>query len=168
MKESTFYTRADKVFYEKLARKYSKPGELQDFLVANMRLDPKIWVRELCSREAQAAYDEYRKITESYSYVFASTLALIRDTHGEKPFDALFVSTSGEKPPLLILHLQGDVSLEVLIGIDIVTNCFAHWNRAITEPIIWETIHARASRLAPFLKLNPVKLKGIMRKEFMT
>lgn len=162
----TFYTRKDRFFYEKLARKFDgKPDELRNYFVANLSNNPKTWIRELVGVKAESVYNDWKKYQESLSYNFQQDVCRI----GEKdlPFDDLFSCSDGQHPILLDMYTNSEIAIETLIGFDILLGCFKRWNKEIDDPIVWPDIYTFCQRYRPFLRVNKQKFKEILKGEFV-
>ena len=82
-------------------------------------------------------------------------------------FDDLFRCADGQHPPLLSLYTNSEIAIETLIGFDILLKCFRRWNKEIDDPIIWPDIFTLCQRYRPFLRIDDVRFKEILVKEFV-
>ena len=163
-----FRTKPDRYFYEKLAKKYNQT-ELLGFFVSNLIHKPDVWIGDLCKQERfENVYLNWKRKKESLSYCFGEDVSLIRK--GEDDFEKLFECNENEHPRLLDLYTEGTISLETLMGIDLVVDCFEHWNRILGVDIIWKDIHHLCIQYKPFLNYDYITksfYKKILRKEFI-
>jgi len=163
-----FRERKDRYYFEKLTRKYSE-SELINFFVSNLIINPDVWVGELCrDKTCEERYKEWKRKKESLTYVFQSDIMTIKDL--ESDFDELFVCKPNEYPKLIDLYTEGAISLETLIGFDLVLGCFGRWNRTIGDDIIWKDLYHLCFCYRPFLNYDVKterKFRTILQKEFL-
>ena len=163
---TTFGSRKDRFFYEKLARKFDgKPDDLRNYFVSNLSQNPKMWIRELVGVHAEETYSKWKAKQESLSYNFQQDVSKIGEQ--DIKFDDLFACVNGQHPPLLNLYTNSEIAIETLIGFDILLKCFQRWNKEIDDPIIWPDIFMFCERYRPFLRVDDIKFKEILRKEFL-
>ena len=164
---STFNTRKDRFFYEKLARKFDgKPEEIRNYFACNLRENPKMWIRELIGTQAEETYTKWKTYQESLTYNLLQDVTKVGDIHGGD-FSSLFICEGGQHPSLLTLYTNSEISIETLIGFDILLECFKRWNKEIDDPIIWPDIFTFCQRYRPFLRIDDKKFKQILTKEFV-
>lgn len=165
---STFYTRKDRFFYEKLARKFEgKPEELRDYFACNFSINPKMWIREMVGVNAENAYLRWKAAQESSVYNFRQDVAKVGELH-TGTFDELFMCKPSQHPILLDFCTNSDIALDTLIGFDIILKCFDRWNKEIDDPIVWPDIYAHCLRYRPFLRIDAKKFKEVLVKEFVS
>lgn len=71
LKFDTFYKNQGRCKqFAKLARRFSnlEDSVLENYLIANFIKNPKVYVDALCTKNAQANYDDYRRIHENFTY----------------------------------------------------------------------------------------------------
>ena len=166
-KESTYQQRNDFWFFETIAKKLSSE-EIQDFLLASFIYsdDPsKIWIGDI-KRAGKDRWMAYQKQRQSMSYTVEQDLGSVADymeTQGHS-FNDLF-ATLGSHPPLLKLHVKGDVSLETMIVMDICLKFTPLWDKKLTDPL-WESISLKIKKYKPFLSIPSDKYRKIMKDKF--
>jgi hypothetical protein len=162
----SFSTKKDKYFYERLARRYDEK-ELQEFFVSCMIKNPDVWVGDMCRDVRHSEnYMDWKRRKESMTYCFSEEVKKIAEE--EPSFDQLFVCKRGEHPKLFDLYNERTITLETLLGIDLVTDCFDDWNTYLEDDIIWKDAYYLAKQYRPFLMMESKKnrFKNILRKEF--
>ena len=163
---SSFHSRRDRFFYEKLARRFEgKPDDLRNFFVCNLSDNPKQWIRELIGVQAEEKYKQWKAKQESLSYNFQQDVSKIAEQNIK--FDDLFHCADGQHPPLLSMYTNSEITIETLIGFDILLKCFRRWNKEIDDPIIWPDIYTFCQRYRPFLRIDNKRFKEILVKEFV-
>lgn len=140
----SFEKRNDGYFYFKL----SKRKDWFDYLLANMLHDPKVWIGRLVnSEECQQIYNDFVKKTESLTYIFKSDLKKL-----DPNFNKNLMVIDGEYPHLLNLHRSGQVSMETVVILDDLVNFSPHWNRKISDTLIYPSINRTWQKYKPFLR----------------
>jgi hypothetical protein len=162
----SFSTKKDKYFYERLARRYDEK-ELVEFFVSCMIKNPNVWVGDMCRDVSHSEnYMDWKRRKESMTYCFSEEVKKVAEE--EPDFDQLFVCKKGEHPKLFDLYNERTITLETLLGIDLVTDCFDDWNTYLEDDIIWKDAYYLAKQYRPFLMMESKKnrFKNILRKEF--
>ena len=166
MNAHSFSTKKDKYFYEKLARRYNDK-ELQEFFVSCLIKNPDVWAGDMCREVSYSEnYLDWKRRKESLTYCFIEDVKKIVEE--EPDFNQLFVCRKGEHPKLFDLYNERTIELETLLGIDLVTDCFADWNTKLEDDIIWKDAYHLAKQYRPFLTMESKKnrFRNILRKEF--
>jgi hypothetical protein len=154
LKQSSFNTRKDKLFFEKL----SKRPDYHDFLIANFAHDSKLWIKELAySEEADKRYTDWKKKTQSLTYHVKNQLNKLSEK-----FDSNFKCRGNNHPKLLKLYLGGEISLETLCVLLELTGAIKHWDSKLEYDPIWEEFRMKIVKYTPFLKYDREKMKKIV------
>ena len=166
-KEETYQQRNDFWFFETIAKKLSSE-EVQDFLLASFiySKDPtKIWIGDI-KRSGSDRWMALQKQRQSMSYIVEQDLGHVADYMEAKgnSFNDLF-ETLGSHPPLLKLHVKGDVSLETMVVMDICLKFIPIWDEKLTDPL-WESISMKIKKYKPFLSIPSNKYRKIMKDKF--
>jgi hypothetical protein len=156
-----FQKRKDKYLFHKLSRKLSDE-EVVPFLVANFVHSGDTWTRTLLSDGAEDVYNDWKKKIESMSYVFENDLRKIMGEDHKlltkcKSFD-------GKYPEVLSLYMQGDITLETLVILNIVINFIDHWDKEISDTIVYPKIAMKMRKYQPFFSIDLDKMKNIIKK----
>jgi hypothetical protein len=164
---NSFRTKKDRFQFERLTRKYGE-SELVEFLVSNLISNPDVWVGELCRNpDYDVRYQNWKKKKQALTYQFQCDILCIKEL--DKSFNVLFQCTQMEHPRIFDLYNEGTISLETIIGIDMVLGCFVHWDRILKGDIIWDDFYHMCRQYTPFLNYDVKqrnKFKDILRKEF--
>lgn len=155
-----FMMRKDKYTFYKLSRQY-KRDELFGFYVANLLKNPKIWVGELLTEDANSEYVLWLKMQQMLSYAFEQQLDYIFDKV-DKPDDLLKV-VDGEYPLLYNEYLQDKVSIETMIILDDILNFFPMWQKKIDDDLIFPDFVFKCKKYKPFLHYDKPKFKTLLK-----
>jgi hypothetical protein len=158
VRADSFNTRKDKIFFEKL----SKHKDPKGFLIANLVIDEKVWIKDLAYNEvAQTRYNDWIKRIESLTYMFKSELSKLKEN-----FDENFLVEEYDHPYLLKLYLQKEISIETLVILVEVTYCFKHWNKKLSEDPVWDQVSFKIKKYKSFLNFDTAKIKSIIVDKF--
>lgn len=154
----SFERRKDKYFFYKLAR----VKNAEELLLANMVLNPKIWVGDLVNNdETQSIFKNWKKRQESISYVFKTEIGQLDDE-----FKSNFKVKDGQYPYVIKLYLQNKLSLETLVILTDFINCIPYWNEKISDTIVWPDINRSISKYRGFIDYDVSKIKKILLDRF--
>ena len=156
----SFYKRKDRFWFEKLSRN-KNDKEVIDFFVSNFITctDPnKLWIGEMI-REGENRYTEWKKRTQSLSYVFKEEIEII---FSDQDFDTVFVNKQGH-PILLKKYLGGDISIETLVILDKILGFKKNFDSELQDPV-WESVSLRMKKYSPFLNIDVFRYKKILKE----
>lgn len=167
MTNESFEKRKDTFFFRKIERRYNDQ-ELTDFFVSNFVDNNKTkWIGELSNIDAEKTYANWKKRIQSFSYMFEQDLLIAKDKlHTANPSE-LWESVSGAHPEILKLYLGKKISIETLIGSNIVLNYLPKWDREIKDTIIWPDVSKSIRKYSPFINMNKNDLTKIIKKVFL-
>ena len=157
---SSFNKRKDKYWFEKTSRKYSDQ-EILDFLLSNFitaNNPQNLWIGEIIN-SGERNYSEWMKRQQSLTYLFKEQLEGLLS---EKKLDEVFDCSKGH-PPILKKYLGGDLSLETLIILEKIFSFVKNFDKTIKDPV-WETVSLKVKKYIPFININMVYYKKILRK----
>jgi hypothetical protein len=165
---SSFEKRKDVFFFRKIERRYSDE-ELTDYFVANfVSKSTGRWIGELSSIQSEKTYDQWKKMIESFSYLFKQDMEKIKDnSQFTNPSDMWTVDNSNMHPEVLRLFLGNKVSLESMVGANRVLKFVSLWDRTITENFIWPDISKNIKKYDVFLKIDEKNIRKIMKEVFI-
>ena len=156
---SSFNKRKDKYWFEKTSRKYSDQ-EILDFLLSNFitaNNPQNLWIGEIIN-SGERNYSEWMKRQQSLTYLFKEQLEGLLS---EKKLDEVFDCSKGH-PPILKKYLGGDLSLETLIILEKIFSFVKNFDKTIKDPV-WETVSLKVKKYIPFININMVYYKKILR-----
>ena len=157
---SSFNKRKDKYWFEKTSRKYSDQ-EILDFLLSNFitaNNPQNLWIGEIIN-SGERNYSEWMRRQQSLTYLFKEQL---EELLSEKKLDEVFDCSKGH-PLILKKYLGGDLSLETLIILEKVLSFVKNFDKTIKDPI-WETVSLKVKKYIPFININMVYYKKILRE----
>ena len=156
-----FMLRKDKFQFYKLSRKY-KYDELFGFFVANMLVNPKIWVGDLLSEDADSEYKLWQKTQQSLTYVFEQDLHKLFDMVNN-PEDLLRVVDT-EYPLLYNLYTQDAIQLETVIIMNDLLTFLPMWKKRVGDDLIFPDFVKSCEKYKPFLNYDKVKMVSILKR----
>ena len=157
-----FMLRKDKFTFYKLSRKYKKE-ELFGFYVANLLKNPKLWVGELVSEDADSEYKLWLRVQQSLTYIFEQDLNYLFDKV-EKP-DELLSVVDGQYPLLYNEYLQESISLETIVILNDILNFMPMWLKKIEDDVVFPDFAKKCGKYAPFLNYDKVKFKTLLKEK---
>ena len=167
-KESTYLQRSDFYFFETLSRKLSDQ-EIKEYMLASFVSadDPsKVWIGDIKLR-GKNCWLAWTKQNQSMQYLVKQDLSTMVDHMATKEytFNNLF-ETMGGHPPALRLYIQGRISLETLIILDMVLKFMSKWDKEMKDPL-WELLSLKIKKYKPFLSIPTDKYRKLMKEMFL-
>ena len=155
----SFYKRKDRFWFEKLSRN-KDDKEVVEFFVSNFITctDPsKLWIGEMI-REGEGRYTDWKKRTQSLSYVFKEEMSSVLS---EQKLDSAF---AGKGHPLILKkYLSGDISIETLVICDRILGYRKDFDKRLTDPV-WETVSLRIKKYSPFLNIEVLRYRKLLKE----
>jgi len=156
--QTSFEVRKDKYFFHKL----SKHKDVANYIVANILIKDNLWVGDLVNDdEANDIYTEWLKRQQSLTYLFKNEIEKMDDDLNKN-----ILVEDGQHPHLLNLYKKKIISGETLVIIDDILGVFKHWNKNISEEVIWPTIRVKLNKYKPFISFDKNKMKVILKERF--
>ena len=156
---ASFNKRKDKYWFEKTSRKYSDE-EVLNFLLANFVStdNPQnLWIGEIIN-SGERNYSQWMKRKQSLTYLFKEQS---NELLSNKNLNEVFDCSKGH-PPILKKYLGGEISLETFIILEKVFSFVKNFDKKLTDPV-WETVSLKIKKYIPFLNINVVQYKKILR-----
>lgn len=154
---TSFENRKDKFFFYKL----SKKSEAKDLILANMLINPLMWIGDILEQKAYSNYEDWLKRVQSLTRTFQLNL-----TELNEDFDSNFIVVGGQYPKLLQLYNQRRICLETLVILNDLTKCFRYWAKNISDTIVFPNINRLVNNYSPFLEYDRQKMKAIVVDKF--
>jgi hypothetical protein len=151
---SSFDVRKDKYQFHKL----SKHKDPINYLVSNFVYNDIKWVGDLFSDPSKDAYTKWQKYQQSITYNFTNELNNLLTKFNEN-----FIVTNGQHPYLLKLYRTGEVSLETMIILDDILGYSKHWNKQISDTILWPSIYQKMVKYKPFISYDKFKCRKALK-----
>ena len=133
----SFYKRKDRFWFEKVSRQKTDQ-EVIDFFVSNFITctDPsKLWIGEMI-REGEGRYTEWKKRTQSLTYLFKEETGSIFTNNN---FDVMFSLEGTSHPQILKEYLRNNISIETFVILDRILGFWENFVIMFQDPV-WETV----------------------------
>lgn len=150
----SFENRKDKFFFYKL----SKRSDAKQFILANILENPKVWIGDLFDEKHEEVYKQWIKVQQSLGYRFRNDVSKLDQ---DDPNSDIFV-TDGQHPRLLKLYLQNEITIETLIILNDLIGFFPHWEKKISDTILFPEINKKCRNYQPFLQYDKEKMRKIV------
>ena len=155
---SSFDSRKDKLFFQKLA----KHPDVHSFLIANLAIDSKAWIRDLAySETAEKTYKDWLKRQQSLTYNFKQELNKL-----DEDFNNNFLIKDNDHPILLKKFLGSEISLETICILLDLTGAKNHWDKKMQYDLVWDNTRTKIEKYTPFIKYDKEKIKNILLDHF--
>jgi len=158
-----FQKRRDKFLFHRLARKY-RDEEMIPFLVANFIDRDDNWTKSLLEEEAEQAYRDWKRRTDSMSKVYAEDLQKIAT---KENFNDLFKIEEGQHSKLLILFMQKEITIETMVILNNLFDFIRIWDKKISDDIIYPKISRKIRKYGSFLNVNVDKYKLLTKETLL-
>ncbi len=158
---TAFNKRKDRYFFERMSRKKNEE-EIKHYFLANFIecTDPdRLWIGEII-RNGNDYYSSWLKRFQGLTYLFETECSFIT----LKNFDNIFCVHGYSHPEILKKHLQGDVSIETMVILDMILNYAKDFDEKLSDPV-WETVGLKIKKYKPFLNINVNKFKEILKEK---
>ena len=167
VKEETFLKRRDKFFFEKIERRYKK--ELVPFFVSNLIKEDNAWSGSLATDQAEQSFNEWKKKTQSLSYVFREDMNKVRALmdHNDLQFDELFDCGDGQHPPIFKLLISEEISIESFVILDQVLSFSKRINKKLLDDYTWLVYYKKVVKYSSFIQVELKKYKMILKDIFV-
>jgi hypothetical protein len=156
---TSFNKRKDKYWFEKTSRKYSDK-EVIDFLLANFVStdNPQnLWIGEIIN-SGERNYSDWRGRQQSLSYLFKEQST---ELFSEIELNDVFDCSKGH-PLVLKKYLGGKISLETFVIYDKIFQFVKDFDKKLIDPV-WETVSLKVKKYNPFLNINMLQYKKILK-----
>jgi len=154
---ATFEKRKDKYFFEKLAKRL----DAEDILIANIKNNPNVWIKDLTSDEAFSIMLKWKKRLENFTYLFIEDCNYLKDNFNEN-----FTCEKNSYPHILKLYIEEKIEIETLIALIDVSDSFGYLNNKLNDDPLWADIVHKMDKIYPFLKYDRDKIKKALLKKF--
>jgi len=152
--ENQFYV------FQKLEKRYGE--NLKEFYIANFLENPKVWINELLTQDADDVYKNFLRKKESLGYVFKSDIQILLEDQDN--FNNVLLVKKGF-PVLMKMVMQKKVSLETLLILDDILQFIVMWEKKIQDELIWKGFRLKCIKYKPFLIFDTNKMKEILKQE---
>ena len=153
-----FNKRKDRYFFERMSRKKTDE-EIRHYFLANFVecSDPDaLWIGEII-RNGNDYHTSWLKRYQGMTYLFENESECIH----KKNFENLFEIKGHSHPDILKMYLQGNISIESMVILDMMLNYSNKFNKKLLDPV-WETVEMKIQKYKPFLNIDVDKFKTIL------
>jgi hypothetical protein len=133
--------------------------EIRHYFLANFVecSDPDaLWIGEII-RNGNDYYTSWLKRYQGMTYLFENESEFIN----KKNFENLFEIKGHSHPEILKMYLQGNMSIESMVILDMMLNYSKKFNKKLLDPV-WETVEMKIQKYKPFLNIDVDKFKNIL------
>jgi hypothetical protein len=157
---ASFNQRKDKYFFEKSSRKYSDK-EIVDFFLSNFvstENPQNLWIGEIIN-SGERTYTEWMGRQQSLSYLFKEQS---NELFSENELETVFNCSKGH-PLVLKKYLGGKISLETFVIYDKIFQFVKDFDKKLVDPV-WETVSLKLKKYNPFLNINMLQYRKILKE----
>ena len=154
--------RKDRYFFERMSRKKSDE-EIKDYFLANFVEcdDPdRLWIGEIIS-SGEDNLKSWMKRSQTMSYMFKTEVEVFVN---KENFQQLFTIKGQSHPEVLKKYLQGALSIETMVILDIILEYVKNFDKKLDDPV-WDTVSLKIKKYKPFLNINVNKYKSILKEQ---
>lgn len=157
-----FAKRKDLYSIKKVSKTYSDE-EVANFLIANFTSGDR-W-GGLFDSEASERYQEWKKRTESLTYIFTNDLdILMLELEKENmSIEDAFKITKSQHPYIIKAFLRKTITLETLVILEKIFPFTGYFDSNIGDDVMWPDISRLIRKYKPFLRFDKEKYNGIFR-----
>ena len=154
--------RKDRYFFERMSRKKSDE-EIKDYFLANFVEcdDPdRLWIGEIIS-SGEDNLKSWMKRSQTMGYMFKTEVEVFVN---KENFQQLFSIKGQSHPEVLKKYLQGALSIETMVILDMILEYTKDFDTKLIDPV-WETVSLKIQKYKPFLNIDVTKYKQILREQ---
>ena len=154
--------RKDRYFFERMSRKKSDE-EIKDYFLANFVEcdDPdRLWIGEIIS-SGEDNLKSWMKRSQTMGYMFKTEVEVFVN---KENFQQLFSIKGQSHPEVLKKYLQGALSIETMVILDMILGYTKDFDTKLIDPV-WETVSLKIQKYKPFLNIDVTKYKQILREQ---
>ncbi len=156
--------RKDRYFFERMSRKKSD-DEIKEYFLANFVEcdDPdRLWIGEIIST-GEDNYKSWIKRAQTLSYMFKTEVEVFVN---KENFQQLFTVKGQSHPDILKKYLQGAISIETMVILDLILNYSKNFDKKLIDPV-WETVSLKIKKYKPFLNIDVTKFKDVLKEQVL-
>ena len=157
---NSFYQRKDRFFFEKMSRQFND-NEIEKFFIANFTsgTDPeKVFISDII-KTGRDTYVEWQKRNQSLSYTFKEDLNKLFEGRN---LDEVFNCSKGH-PLILKNYLGGHICLETLVICNKILGYVQNFDKKL-DPYVWSTVSMKIKKYDPFININVLQYKKVLRE----
>ena len=157
-----YNNRKDRYFFERMSRKKTD-DEIKEYFLANFVEcdDPdRLWIGEIINT-GEDNYKSWAKRFQGLGYLFKTEVEVF--CHKET-FQQLFTVKGQSHPEILKKYLQGALSIETMVILDMILEYTKDFDSKLIDPV-WETVSLKIKKYKPFLNIDVTKYKQVLREQ---
>ena len=157
-----YNNRKDRYFFERMSRKKTD-DEIKQYFLANFVEcdDPdRLWIGEIISA-GEDNLKSWMKRSQTMSYMFKTEVEVFVS---KENFQQLFTIKGQSHPEVLKKYLQGALSIETIVILDIILEYVKNFDKKLEDPV-WNTVSLKIKKYKPFLNIDVNKFKSILKEQ---
>ena len=157
-----YNNRKDRYFFERMSRKKTD-DEIKQYFLANFVEcdDPdRLWIGEIISA-GEDNLKSWMKRSQTMSYMFKTEVEVFVS---KENFQQLFTIKGQSHPEVLKKYLQGALSIETMVILDIILEYVKNFDKKLEDPV-WNTVSLKIKKYKPFLNIDVNKFKSILKEQ---
>jgi len=157
-----YNNRKDRYFFERMSRK-KDDDEIKQYFLANFVEcdDPdRLWIGEIIST-GEDNYKSWMKRSQTLTYMFKTEVEVFVN---KENFQQLFNIKGQSHPEVLKKYLQGALSIETMVILDIILEYVKNFDKKLEDPV-WNTVSLKIKKYKPFLNIDVNKFKSILKEQ---
>ena len=154
-----YNNRKDRYFFERMSRKKTD-DEIKQYFLANFVEcdDPdRLWIGEIISA-GEDNLKSWMKRSQTMSYMFKTEVEVFVS---KENFQQLFTIKGQSHPEVLKKYLQGALSIETMVILDIILEYVKNFDKKLEDPV-WDTVSLKIKKYKPFLNINVNKYLSLI------
>lgn len=159
---AAYNKRKDRYFFERMSRK-KDDSEIKEYFLANFIEcdDPeRLWIGEIIST-GEDNYTSWAKRAQTLTYMFKTEIEVFINKDN---LQELFTVKGSSHPEILKKYLQGAISIETMVILDMVLGYIKNFDKKLDDPV-WNTVSLKLKKYKPFLNINVDKFKTILKEQ---
>ena len=125
--------------------------------------DPdRLWIGEIIST-GEDNYKSWTKRAQTLSYMFKTEVEVFVN---KENFQQLFTVKGQSHPDILKKYLQGAISIETMVILDLILNYSKNFDKKLIDPV-WETVSLKIKKYKPFLNIDVTKFKDVLKEQVL-
>jgi hypothetical protein len=159
---AAYNKRKDRYFFERMSRKKSD-DEIKEYFLANFVEcdDPeRLWIGEIIST-GEDSHKSWTRRAQTLTYLFKTEVEVFVN---KENFQELFTVRGQSHPEILKKHLQGAMSIETMVILDMILGYAKNFDKKLEDPV-WETVSLKIKKYKPFLNIDVDKFKTILKEQ---
>jgi hypothetical protein len=156
-KHSTFLSRKDRYFFEKISKKY-RDDQIVNLFVSNFLVDENVWIGDFLTTRLEEVYKEWCKRNESIEYNYQQDVETICNylENNNQKFDDLF-SCEATHPEIFKLLMRKQINPETYVILDFILEFNKQFDRKLSEDAAYNSMSLKFKKYKCFLKINNIK-----------